>query len=157
MSEPNEEPKIIVDEDWKSQVEREKAQAAAKSKTETAAEASDQRASGEEKASEKPAPAAAEAASPATGGSAGEAGGMEIPEASFSSIVTLFFTQAMMMLGQFPDPTDGKPKVDKKIAKHYIDTMEVLQEKTKGNLSSEEERMLSEALHAARMAFVAAK
>ncbi len=171
MSEGNEEPKIIVDEDWKTQVEREKAEAAAKQQAaaseaeaaapEAAGDASEPagaaESSGTAQAAESvpPSEAAPQSAPPSEAGEAGEAGGRELPEASISSMVTLFFTQAMMMLGQFPDPSGGKPQIDKPVAKHYIDTLEVLQEKTQGNLTEEEEKMLNEAVHAVRMAFLA--
>ena len=47
--------------------------------------------------------------------------------------------------------------VETSVAKHYIDSLEMLGEKTKGNLSDEESKVLSEALHALRMAYVGAK
>ena len=45
----------------------------------------------------------------------------------------------------------ASPDID---AKHHIDTLEMLQEKTSGNLTDEETKILSEALHALRMAYV---
>ena len=39
----------------------------------------------------------------------------------------MLFTQAMAMLGQMPDPSTGESKVNKPFAKHYIDTLEMLQ------------------------------
>ena len=56
-----------------------------------------------------------------------------------------------------PHPVSGEVEVNKPYAKHYIDTLEMLGEKTKGNLSDDESKMLSEALHALRMAYVSAK
>ena len=78
----------------------------------------------------------------------------EPPPASFSVLVTMLFTQAMSMLGQMPDPNTGKSKVNKPFAKHYIDTLEMLESKTKGNLDDQETAMLNEALHALRMMYV---
>lgn len=78
----------------------------------------------------------------------------EPPPASFSVLVTMLFTQAMGMLGQMPDPNTGKTKVNKPFAKHYIDTLEMLESKTKGNLDDQEVAMLNEALHALRMMYV---
>ncbi len=63
----------------------------------------------------------------------------------------------MGTLGHMPHPTSGEVEVNKPYAKHYIDTLEMLGEKTKGNLSDDEANMLSEALHALRMAFVNTK
>ena len=76
------------------------------------------------------------------------------PPASFSVLVTMLFTQAMAMLGQMPDPNTGESKVNKPFAKHYIDTLEMLESKTKGNLDEQETAMLNEALHALRMMYV---
>ncbi len=78
----------------------------------------------------------------------------EPPPASFSVLVTMLFTQAMGMLGQMPDPATGEAKVNKPFAKHYIDTLEMLEAKTKGNLDDQEAAMLNEALHALRMMYV---
>lgn len=78
----------------------------------------------------------------------------EPPPASFSVLVTMLFTQAMGMLGQMPDPATGEAKVNKPFAKHYIDTLEMLESKTKGNLDDQEAAMLNEALHALRMMYV---
>jgi hypothetical protein len=79
------------------------------------------------------------------------------PPASFTVLISMLFSQAMAMLGQMPDPSSGETTINKPFAKHYIDTLEMLQEKTKGNLDDEETSMLSEALHALRMMYVNAK
>jgi len=122
MTENNEDPKIIVDDDWKAQVEREKEQlAAADSETPTA---SDEMPQG------------------------------EMPPASFEMLVTSLATQAMAALGFFPDPSTGETMLNRPIAKHFIDTLSVLDEKTKGNLTDQEAEILSQALHQLRMVFV---
>jgi hypothetical protein len=120
------EKKIIIDEDWKTQVQEEK----------------ERLKQGPEDA-ESPAAAQAEA----TEG--------ELPPASFAFLVTSLATQAMAALGQLPDPIEHKPVVHLELARHHIDTLSVLQEKTKGNLADEEARMLEEVLHQMRMLFVA--
>ncbi len=79
------------------------------------------------------------------------------PPASFEMLVTMFFTQAMAALGQIPNPMTGVAEISKPHAKHYIDTLDIIGEKTKGNLSAEESKMLSEALHALRMMYVNVK
>ncbi len=79
------------------------------------------------------------------------------PPASFEMMVSMFFTQGMAMLGQIPNPATGKPEINKPFAKHTIDTLDVLGEKTKGNLTPEESKMLAEALHALRMMYVNAR
>lgn len=126
MTEPeqNDESKIVVDDDYKQQVEAEK-EAIKKAL--------------EEKAEEN---------------AAGDAG-MEMPPASMPMLVTTLATQALSNLGQIPDPIEGKPVIRKPLAKHFIDTLSMLEEKTKGNLTGDESEMLTGTLHQLRMAFVA--
>ncbi len=145
MSEPSPDaPKIIVDDDWKAQVEKEKQAAAAAAK---AAEAAGGTATTEAPASEPTEPTAT-----------GKTGGAETPPpATFEMLVTMLFTQAMAALGQLPGPDGKLGAVNKPFAKYFIDTLELLGEKTKGNLSDDESKMISEALHAMRMAFVSVK
>ena len=120
------EPKIIVDDDWKSQVEREKEQLA-KEEAEKAAQ-----------------PDAPEGSHP-------------LPPASFPILVSTLSTQALATLGYIPDPATGEASVNRGMAKHFIDTLGVLEEKTKGNLTPDEESLLTETLHQLRMAFVDSK
>ena len=79
------------------------------------------------------------------------------PPASFEVLISMMFTQAMAMLGQVPDPSTGQTQVNKVYAKHYIDTLDMIGVKTKGNLTDDEAKMHSEALHALRMAYVSVK
>ena len=117
-----EDPKIIVDDDWKSQVAKEKEEAA--KQAEHAADSADM---------------------------------PELPPASFSILVSTLSTQAVAAMGFLPDPATGKPNVNRPMAKHFIDTLGVLEEKTKGNLTDDEAKMLTETLHQLRMGFVASK
>lgn len=137
MSE-EQEPKIIIDEDWKSQVEREREELKAQEAAEEAAE------KGESEPSSETAPQPE------------DAGDMPpLPEASFPFLVTSLASQAVMSLGQMPGP-DGQPvPVNLNHAKHFIDTIGVLEEKTKGNLDEEEGKFLQETLHQIRMMYVA--
>ncbi len=64
-------------------------------------------------------------------------------------------SQTLAMLGQIPNPETGKADTNLPVAKHFIDTIGVLEEKTKGNCTSEETQMLSDTLHQLRMAYVA--
>lgn len=162
MSEPSgDAPKIIVDDDWKSQVEREKQQAAQAAQSQAAQPQADgsesQPASGK---TEAPAPAADAPivdAQAAEALAADAAAAQTPPPATIEMLVTMLFTQAMAALGQFPGP-DGKPApINKPFAKYFIDTVELLGEKTKGNLSEDESLMLADTLHAMRMAFVSVK
>ena len=126
-------PKIIIDEDWKTRVQAEK-EAAQKKK-----EGEEQGGSGEEKGESESDPAAADA---------------EIPPASFLVLATTLATQAMMAMGLFPAGEGEQPMVRLDIAKHHIDMLGVLEEKTKGNLTPEEEAMLGDTLHQLRMAYL---
>jgi hypothetical protein len=76
------------------------------------------------------------------------------PPAGFDTLVTLLFTQAMAALGQVAGPDGKSPKVNKPLAKYFIDTVEILGEKTRGNLTETESKLLSDTLHAMRIAYV---
>jgi hypothetical protein len=80
-----------------------------------------------------------------------------LPPASFSTLVTLLATQAMAALGRIPDPQANKSVVRLPMAKHFIDSIEVLQAKTKGNLTEVEAGMLDSMLFELRMLYVAAQ
>lgn len=86
--------------------------------------------------------------------SAGPAGGREFPPADFTSLVSMLTTQAIVALGGMQDPSQGKVTVDPAMAKHCIDTMEMLKEKTKGNLTDDEAKVLEDALYQSQMFFV---
>jgi hypothetical protein len=133
-----EQPKIIVDGDWKAQVEKEKAMAAGKSVVDT----------NDSIAANEPEQPIADQAT-------------EMPDlpppATMETLVSMLFTQALAALGQLPGP-DGKPgQVNKPFAKYFIDSLEMLGEKTKGNVTEDEAKMISETLHAMRMAYVSIK
>jgi hypothetical protein len=117
------EKKIIIDEDWKTQVERER-------------EAEKQ-----------------DTAAPAAG--AGKApDSVPLPPASLTYLVTTLYFQAMTSLGLMPDPATGKAEKMLPLAKHFIDLLEILQQKTEGNRSLEETQDLEAMLHQLRMAYV---
>ncbi|MEM8910877.1 MAG: DUF1844 domain-containing protein [Planctomycetota bacterium] len=80
----------------------------------------------------------------------------DLPPPGLEHVVSVFFTQALMFLGQMPsdENSDQMPPVNKPMAKHVIDTLEVLDEKTKGNTTDDESKMLQNVLHALRMAYV---
>lgn len=75
------------------------------------------------------------------------------PPPSFTSHVSMLATQAIGALGILPDPS-GNANVDRAVAKHIIDTLEVLEKKTAGNLTDEEQAMMKDILHQLRMAYV---
>jgi hypothetical protein len=106
---PQQTPKIVVDDDWKSQARAEKERLAAEQ--------------------QKPRTAAAGAAgAPASGAPAraGAAAGAEhagVPDASFISHVATLASQALFALGALPDPQTGRRYLDIELAKYYIDTL----------------------------------
>lgn len=133
MSEGQEERKIVIDEDWKGQVEREK----------QAAEAAKQEGQEpQEEGTQQPRTDSPEA---------------QLPPASFPALVTSLAAQALAAMGQVPDPAEGHPVVRPDLAKHCIDTLGMLEDKTKGNLTTEESGMLAEILHQLRMLFVSVR
>jgi Domain of unknown function (DUF1844) len=77
-----------------------------------------------------------------------------LPPASFSFLVLSLRAQADMQLGLMHFGPEPKPDPDLPIARHTIDMMGVLLEKTKGNLSLEEQRLLENSLTELRFRFV---
>ena len=128
------EPKIVIDTDWKEQVAKEKEAVTEPEATteEAAVSTNDDSVDSSSEPAEMP----------------------PLPPATFETLVSMIFTQALAALGQIPDPSTGEATVNKAFAKHHIDTLDMLSEKTKGNLSESEAKIVDEALHAMRMAFV---
>jgi hypothetical protein len=63
--------------------------------------------------------------------------------------------QALMALGEVPNPATGQPQADLEQARYLIDILGMLQEKTHGNLTSEESTLLEDLLYELRMKYVA--
>ncbi len=78
-------------------------------------------------------------------------------EASLSTLVLSIASSAAMALGLAPHPTSGKVEKDLDMARFNIDLLAVLEEKTKGNRTSDEERFLTSVLQDLKMKFVQAK
>ena len=64
--------------------------------------------------------------------------------------------QAAMFLGRIPNPQTNEPEINLPYARMFIDMLEMLQDKTRGNLSNEETQMLTGVLSDLRLAFVQA-
>jgi hypothetical protein len=124
-----EEKKIIFDEDWKSQVEAEK-------------EALKHEAESGQKG--KPAADERDLADP------------PMPPASFDLLLSTLATEAMVALGMIPHPATTESQLRRNQAKYLIDTIGVLKEKTKGNLSPGESQAIEGLLHQLRMAYIEA-
>ena len=80
----------------------------------------------------------------------------EYQSALFANMVIQQTNLAMMMLGKAPHPETGQVIQDLDTARMFIDQLEMLEAKTKGNLTPPEERLLKQALPALHMAFVEA-
>ncbi len=124
MTEDAGEKKIIIDEDWKNQVEAER----------------------EEVGGQQDAPGEQDA--PASG---------QMPPASFDMLITTMATEAMVSLGQMPHPGTGQAAANLDHARYFIDTLEVLKDKTKGNLTKDEDAALEGLVHQLKLAYVAVK
>jgi hypothetical protein len=123
------EKKIIIDEDWKSQVEAER------------------------RAAQQPTAQPAPAAEPVP---AAEAAERELPPPDLIFLASTLYLQAMVSLGLLPNPVSNEPKVHLVQAAHAIDTLQVLFDKTAGNRTPEETDALDAMLHELRMSFLAA-
>ena len=83
------------------------------------------------------------------------AGRTPLPEMDFGTFVLSLASSALMHLGQMENPETGKKERNLPLAKQTIDILGVLQEKTKGNLTQEEDRLLTELLYDLRLKYVA--
>lgn len=84
------------------------------------------------------------------------AGPRSAPQADFGSFCVMLYSEALMHLGQVPDPMTGQPHQDLEQAQFTIELLAMLQAKTEGNRTPEESAVLDEILAALRMAFVRA-
>lgn len=101
-----------------------------------------------ERAKEPPPPSEAETPPEA------EAPSAELPPADFQYLVLFLATQAMLCLGEQPDPSTGDRIQNLPAAKHTIDLLGVIHEKTKGNLTDDESQLLDNMLYDLRMRYV---
>jgi hypothetical protein len=83
-----------------------------------------------------------------------ESSNQKLPPPSFALIVASFAAQASVALGQVPNPMTNKTEINLELAKHAIDTLVILEQRTKGNLTADETAMLDAVLHQVRMAYI---
>jgi hypothetical protein len=122
--EKKDEKKIIVDEDWKQQAQKEKEVLAAKEKAEKEKSPPDKSCRG------------------------------PLPEGDLAALVSMLVTQALFALGLLQMEGQEEKKPDLELAKYSIDMLETIQEKTKGNLTEQEAKILENTLSQVRMAYV---
>jgi hypothetical protein len=80
----------------------------------------------------------------------------EMLSALFAHMVIQNTNMALMFLGKVPHPQSGEVVQDFEASKMFIDQLEMLEAKTKGNLTREEDKLLKESLTHLRMTFVQA-
>lgn len=80
-----------------------------------------------------------------------------LPDPTLMSLISGLASQVMLSLGAFPNPITGKSTIMLHQAKHLIDTIAMLFEKTAGNQTDEEKQKIDALLHELRMIFVAAQ
>ena len=118
--EKKDEKKIIIDEDWKAEAQKEKEKLAAE----------------EEKDEQQP-----KRRGP-------------LPKGDLAALISTLTTQAFFSMGAFKVEGQENREPDLELAKYNIDMLETLEEKTKGNLSEDEAKILAETLNQVRMAYV---
>ncbi|MCW5553968.1 MAG: DUF1844 domain-containing protein [Verrucomicrobiae bacterium] len=80
----------------------------------------------------------------------------EMQSAVFARMILQQSNLAMMLLGKAPNPQTGQTECDLEAARFFIDQLEVIEAKTKGNLTRNEETLLKQSLMTVRLAFVEA-
>ena len=85
---------------------------------------------------------------------AGGGGTARMPPPSFEFLIHTLFTQALMAFGRIPNPITNKALKNVATAKHFIDTLDMLEEKTRGNLTPDERKLLEEIQHQLRLLYV---
>jgi hypothetical protein len=82
---------------------------------------------------------------------------VQLPEVNFATFVFSLSSSALLHFGEVPDPATGTKQKSLPLAKHTIDILAMLDEKTKGNLTSDEEQLLKNILYDLRMRYVKEK
>jgi hypothetical protein len=80
----------------------------------------------------------------------------EIVSALFANMIVQNTNMALIFLGHAPHPQTGQKQIDLDNARYFIDQLEMIEVKTKGNLDKQEEGLLKQSLTSLRMAFVEA-
>jgi hypothetical protein len=76
------------------------------------------------------------------------------PNKNFQMLIDLLARNAAALLGGIPDPATGQAYLDLEGAREMIDMLDTLREKTRGNLASEEDRLLSEVLGSLKLSYM---
>jgi hypothetical protein len=131
---------LHVDTDWKKQAQEEKRRLAEAAR---------------QQRQEPTAPMGVVAGPPADRrGGAAQPGERGIPPAGLETLIQSIVTQVLLYLGEL-GTRGGENLLNLDLAKHYLDTLGVLEAKTRGNLTPEEQKMFDLAGYEARMRFIA--
>ena len=76
-----------------------------------------------------------------------------LPEVNFSSFILSLSSSVLLHLGEIADPVSGEKRKNMDLAKQSIDIISMLQDKTKGNISQDEEKLIEQMLFDLRMRF----
>lgn len=77
-----------------------------------------------------------------------------LPAVDFSTFVLSLASSAMVCLGEAPDPENGRLESNLEMARHNIDILDMLRDKTQNGLSAEETRLLEGLLYELRLKYV---
>jgi hypothetical protein len=86
----------------------------------------------------------------------GAEGPGQMPEASFSSLIEMLAMQALVSLGGAVGPGGERIPPNPPAAKHFVDMLQVLEDKTRNNRTEEEQKLLDSVLYEVRMNYVRA-
>ncbi len=75
----------------------------------------------------------------------------------FPSYILSYYTQSLVLLGEVPNPYTNKKEEDLEAARHTVDILGMLRDKTKGNLTADEEQLLESILYEVRLKYMARK
>ncbi len=78
---------------------------------------------------------------------------LEVP-VNFVNFIISLSSSALVYLGEMPEPSTGRFDKNLSLAKHAIDTLDMIKEKTKGNLTEEEEKLLTQVLADLKLKYV---
>lgn len=79
-----------------------------------------------------------------------------LPEVNFNSLIFSLSSSALLHTGEIADPQTGEKRIDLPMAKHSIDIISMLKDKTKGNLDNEEQQFIDNILTDLRLRYVKA-
>ena len=111
---------------------------------------------GEPRAEEGAEPAAPPPATAASTDRAPAGASPNLPAVDFHTFVLSLGSSALLHLGELEHPDAGGPHKDLPLAKHTIDILAMLEEKTKGNLTTAEDKLISSLLYDLRLRYVEA-